>query len=377
MSIHVFLKFHRFSKFCKSFSTKAFDVSGDKEWMEITGGFREHCIEQKMKESELETFLSGEVLCLEVYNGDSIIGTTSVNLSRLFDKESQMEFQKSFSTKLDILDQSDKASIIGSIDCLFALVTEKCVHCLNCTNIFKFTSILKHFGKNKDCKMAYSSDDIESFKKESKRRKKCKELKRQRKKYDCDKRSEKHKREYESKKRAQKYQKKVEEKKEKLQRINKIRESKFEIWFRKYLKDKTKSRYLSDYEFAKNEFFECYGKVKHLNLSEDQKLKIKQMKAVIESTKVKFESIVEETVEKAKQLSSEEMSKAYSNLIPTKNSKKEQEFLFHEWHEIRLKNDLAFKNIALEFKEPYEWSNCCTCVKCSKAKTQLQIHKNT
>ena len=98
-------------------------------------------------------------------------------------------------------DQGNQGSRIGYIDCLFALVKEKCIRCLFCTKIFKFSLIQKHLGQasNKDCKMAYSSDDIEAFKNESKKRRKEKELQRQRKKYDCDKRSEKHKKEYKQK----------------------------------------------------------------------------------------------------------------------------------------------------------------------------------
>ena len=365
----------------KRFETKAFDVPCDKKSKEIEGGFWEHFIDQKMKESELEIFLSGEPLCLEVFNNDEIIGTAEIKLSKLFDQEAQMQNQQSFTTELDVLvrdDQGNQGSRIGYIDCLFALVKEKCIRCLFCTKIFKFSLIQKHLGQasNKDCKMAYSSDDIEAFKNESKKRRKEKELQRQRKKYDCDKRSEKHKKEYKQKERATKYQEKVKEKKEELQRVNRVRKSKFEIWFRKHLKDKTSSRYLSDYESAKECFVECLSKVEHLSLSEEQNIKIKHMKNVIEATKTKFESIVDETVEKAKKLSTNEMSKLYSKLYPTADSKKGQGFLFHEWHEIRLKNDLAFREIAFDLNEPYEWSYVCTCVKCSKAKKAIVNKSN-
>ena len=78
------------------------------------------------------------------------LGCAIINLTKLFDPDSKKRLWQSFSEKFKIMaeNQLGVETCIGSLDCRFVLVREKCINCKSCKDVFKMSSILKHITRS-------------------------------------------------------------------------------------------------------------------------------------------------------------------------------------------------------------------------------------
>ena len=98
-------------------------------------------------ESEVKEYLRNNKFKIMVYDKDMVVGTASINLMKLYDEESYKVDQQSFLEKAPILKKEEESGSleydqqIGSIECFFILITEKCTNCKSCGKSFSKTSI--------------------------------------------------------------------------------------------------------------------------------------------------------------------------------------------------------------------------------------------
>ena len=182
--------------------------AGTNESQEIPSlAFWEHIVpSNKMNEKDLETFLHNHPLSIQLFKENTLLGTVTINLGRVYDPESQRKTQQSFKEYMNITStKAERVSTIGTIECLLVLVKKSCKRCKFCSQVFLYSSIRKHISHSKTCKNAYSDAEMNDLISQSKKRKNEVEVNRQRRNYDKDKRSEKHKKTYDSVKRKENY----------------------------------------------------------------------------------------------------------------------------------------------------------------------------
>ena len=72
-----------------------------------------------MNENDLETFLHNHPLSIQLFKENTLLGTVTINLGRVYDPESQRKTQQSFKEYMNITStKAEGVSTIGTIECL-------------------------------------------------------------------------------------------------------------------------------------------------------------------------------------------------------------------------------------------------------------------
>ena len=154
----------------KEISTPFFDIQGNNHQHEIPNypgaGFQEYILPPNDVNSEkkVKDFLHKETFKVEVFDDALKIGTSNLDLSKIFSDDAIKSNQRSFLEDVPIKRVGKKMTeeTIGAIECLFVMIFEKYVAC-KCERIFKLSSLQKHINQS-TCKQEYTFDEMAAVK---------------------------------------------------------------------------------------------------------------------------------------------------------------------------------------------------------------------
>ena len=351
-------KFELFSK--KEVRTPMFIVKPGKELQKIPYTCcteKTFIIPSKFKEVNIQHVLENQLLNIKVFDLDLHIGNCKVNLSRIFNKESEQK--RYFLEKLPITneDKTDAKRIIGAVEFSFVLVPEECIKCKHCEKIFKVSGLLQHLAMKQKCKDSCSDEEMDALKKNALKR--YKQIKNQRnaerefQNYDPKKRAKKHKLTYDAKKRAEQYDKvkrrnKYEkhlsniEQSEKIERLEEHRNNAL----KSAMEDESKARERNKRLLSntQQDYQLWFNKFNKKDIPDEIKTKLKD----IEDSVVKFYQKFEQEIDKLKGRV-ELVKKKYGGKIPLDDAGK-REFKEQSYMILEMYNSFFYGQPVLESK---------------------------